>query len=127
VNDLAKVLVLHKDKITVSSLPEDFNHLNFEVVEYKDQKGGYRKAYNITRDGFMLLAMGFTGKKATELKVKFVNAFNQMEKVIKEQLTNNDNAEWRKIRDSGKAARLIETNGIQEFIRYATAQGLTER
>jgi Rha family phage regulatory protein len=47
-------------------LKQDFNELNFEPVEIQDAKGEFRPAYNITRDGFFLLAMGFTGKKARE-------------------------------------------------------------
>ena len=44
--------------------------------------------YNLTRDGFSLLAMGFTGKKALQWKIAFINAFNQMEKFIKNQYSN---------------------------------------
>ena len=43
---------------------EKFNALNFEVVKYIDQKCQARTMYNMTKDGFTLLAMGFTGKKA---------------------------------------------------------------
>lgn len=42
--------------------------------------------YLMTRDGFVFLAMGFTGRKAAEWKVRFLNAFNAMEKTIIEQL-----------------------------------------
>ncbi len=63
-------------------IPENFGALNFEVVEYTDAKGELRKAYEITRDGFTLLAMGFTGKKAMEFKIKYINAFNEMEKAL---------------------------------------------
>lgn len=38
--------------------------------------------YYLNRDGFSLLAMGFTGKKALEWKVKYIEAFNQMESYI---------------------------------------------
>ena len=38
--------------------------------------------FYINRDGFSLLAMGFTGKKALEWKVKYIEAFNQMERYI---------------------------------------------
>ncbi len=34
--------------------------------------------YNLTRDGFSLLAMGFTGKKALQFKIAFINAFNEI-------------------------------------------------
>ncbi|EAL7895565.1 phage regulatory protein [Campylobacter coli] len=43
--------------------------------------------YNLTRDGFSLLAMGFTGKKALQFKIAFINAFNEMERIIKNQYT----------------------------------------
>lgn len=59
---------------------EEFNALNFEGVEYKDEKGELRESYKITRDGFTFLAMGFTGKKAAAWKEAYINAFNQMEK-----------------------------------------------
>jgi Rha family phage regulatory protein len=42
--------------------------------------------YKITRDGFVFLAMGFTGRKATDWKVRFLDAFNEMEKVIIQQI-----------------------------------------
>lgn len=49
-------------KIQALEIPEDFNRLNFEPVEYIDKKGESRKQYEITFDGFTLLAMGFTGQ-----------------------------------------------------------------
>jgi len=39
--------------------------------------------YLMTRDGFSLLAMGFTGKKALQWKIKYIEAFNQMEEALK--------------------------------------------
>lgn len=44
------------------------------------------KCYDITRDGFSLLVMGFTGKKALEWKLKYIEAFNAME----QKLLNNN-------------------------------------
>lgn len=38
----------------------------------------------VTRDGFTLLAMGFTGAKAMQFKVAYIEAFNAMERTIKE-------------------------------------------
>lgn len=51
--------------------------------EYKDAKGEIRKEYLLTRDGFSFLVMGFTGRKADEWKLKYIEAFNQMEETIK--------------------------------------------
>lgn len=39
--------------------------------------------YEMNRDGFTLLAMGFTGKKALEWKLKYIQAFNEMEELLK--------------------------------------------
>ena len=38
----------------------------------------------MNRDGFTLLAMGFTGQKALQFKLKYIEAFNQMEKEIQQ-------------------------------------------
>ena len=70
-------------------IPEDFNVLNFEDVKYVDAKGEERPAFHMTRDGFVLLVMGFTGKKAMAWKVKYINAFNAMEKAQKDKLYLN--------------------------------------
>ena len=65
-------------------VPEDFNERNFASVEYIDQKGEKRPEYLITRDGFTILAMGFTGKKAMQFKIAYIEAFNAMEAQLKE-------------------------------------------
>jgi anti-repressor protein len=60
--------------------PEYFNRPNFGLVEYQDAKGETRKSYDLTRDGFSLLAMGFTGAKAMLWKVRYIQAFNMLER-----------------------------------------------
>lgn len=64
-------------------IPDEFNRLNFEAVEYTDAKGEKRPMYLITRDGFTILAMGFTGKRAMEFKIKYIEAFNRMEEELR--------------------------------------------
>lgn len=54
----------------------------FKKSTYTDAKGERRPMYYINRDGFSLLVMGFTGKKALEWKLKYIEAFNQMESYI---------------------------------------------
>ena len=68
----------------------EFNRLNFEEVSYIDAKGQKRPSYCITRDGFMFLAMGFTGKEAAMWKERFINAFNEMEEKIRDRKPIND-------------------------------------
>ena len=59
--------------------PADFTERNFALSEFTDSTGRVLPAYRLTRDGFTLLAMGFTGKEAMQWKVAYLNAFNQME------------------------------------------------
>lgn len=51
---------------------------------HPQNKQEYRQII-MNRDGFTLLAMGFTGKKALQFKLQYINAFNEMEKTIKEK------------------------------------------
>ncbi len=57
----------------------------FIESEYRDLSGKLNKEYLLTRDGFSLLVMGFTGQKALEWKLKYIDAFNKMEHEIKKQ------------------------------------------
>lgn len=89
--DIAKVFekehknILRDIENLFEDIPQDFNELNFELVEYTDAKGEKRPMYNLTRDAFTLLAMGFTGKKAMRFKVLYIETFNAMEKALLEQ------------------------------------------
>ncbi|TLI63234.1 peptidase [Escherichia sp. E1130] len=69
-------------KIRALECSSEFNARNFAAVEYTDAKGERRPAYQITRDGFAFLAMGFTGKRAAQFKESYITAFNQMEKPL---------------------------------------------
>lgn len=64
----------------VSKIREMF----FETTE-PDTYGRQQKIYYMNRDGFSLLVMGFTGKKALEWKIKYIEAFNRMEEALKER------------------------------------------
>ena len=52
---------------------------------YIASNGKQNKMYYLNRDGFTFIAMGFTGKKADEFKLKYIDAFNKMENQIKEK------------------------------------------
>ena len=68
----------------IRRLPQDkFNERNFSLVEYKDKKGESRPYYKISKDGFVLLAMSFTGERFYKFKVAYINAFNAMADEIK--------------------------------------------
>jgi hypothetical protein len=75
--------------------------------------------YKMTKDGFVFLAMGFTGKKAAQWKEKFILAFNDMEK----RLIQQADPKWIQQRLESKGVRRLETDAIKDFIDYAVAQG----
>lgn len=64
-----------------------------------EHKGNTYKQYWMNRDGFSLLVMGFTGQKALEWKLKYIEAFNKMENYIKNQTQDMYLTELKKVRD----------------------------
>ncbi|WP_347289267.1 Rha family transcriptional regulator [Bilophila wadsworthia] len=66
----------------VSNSPKKFSRLNFELASYLDEQAKNRPMYIIYRDGFMLLVMGYTGKKALAIKLAYIEAFNAMEEEL---------------------------------------------
>lgn len=79
----------HKDVLkAVKSLDcsEEFRERNFALSKIDYQNGNIKKQlpmYYITRDGFMFLVMGFTGKTAAKWKEAYIKAFNDMEAKIR--------------------------------------------
>lgn len=91
----------------------------FILSKRKADDGQFHRMYLMNRDGFSLLVMGFTGKKALEWKLQYIKAFNQMENFIKEKSTQV----WIETRRSGKLTRKDETDTIQKLVEYAKEQG----
>ena len=77
--------VLRAIRVISQECPSEFNERNFASVEYADLKGEMRPMYQLSRDGFTLLAMGFAGKKALVWKLRYIEAFNAMEKALAEK------------------------------------------
>ena len=57
----------------------------FAESTYVNKQGHEQPMFYMNRDGFTLLAMSFTGDKALQFKLKYIEAFNKMEQIIKEQ------------------------------------------
>ena len=72
-------------KITdpLSGLSEEFRQRNFAPSSYRNQQNKKQPCYYLTRDGFTMLVMGYTGQKAMQFKELYIKRFNEMEKVIK--------------------------------------------
>ncbi len=64
-------------------LSDSFRQSNFGQSYYLNQQGKQQPMYHITRDGFIFLVMGFTGKEAARIKEAYIHAFNRMEEELR--------------------------------------------
>lgn len=84
---------------------EEFRQHNFVQSEYLNQQNHRQPMYYITRDGFVLLAMGYTGDKAMRFKEAYIKQFNAMESNLQGKLIE---------REKGIAVRQSLTKAIQQ-------------
>ena len=110
--------VAHSVAQLVKDLPKDQSY--FRLISYTDRYGRQQPEYILTRDGFALLAMGFTGEKALHWKVQYIKAFNAMEAKL---LKDANKLEWKAARLGVKQVRRSFTDTLQNFVEYATQQG----
>lgn len=108
---------------------ESFWRLNFEPRDY-EMRGKSYPMYDLTKDGFTLLMMKFSGPKASAWRERFIAAFNAMENFIRDdlqlkarQIARQGRFEWQQARHSGKLIRRQTTDGIKAFASYATDRG----
>ena len=101
----------------------DFRQLNFQPAKYKDEQGKRRPMYRLTRDGFAMIAFGFTGKKAAKFKEAFIKRFNDMEAWIKERKALRDDTA--KLTDAIQA-REAQTGRVNPYA-YSNEQNLIYR
>ncbi|MET2897035.1 Rha family transcriptional regulator [Vibrio rotiferianus] len=64
-------------KVESLDCSDEFLTRNFSRVSF-EHRGNHYSAWEMTKDGFMFLVMGFTGKKAAAIKEAYINPFNQM-------------------------------------------------
>jgi len=72
------------DKIVSDLDSPDLGNALFQPSFAADGQGIKRRTYNLTRDGFTLIAMGFTGSSALKFKLAFIEAFNAMERALQD-------------------------------------------
>ncbi|MER9687760.1 MULTISPECIES: Rha family transcriptional regulator [unclassified Mesorhizobium] len=88
---------------------EEFYRLNFEPIEYEDNRGRLQPMFRMTRDGFSLLVMGFTGPRAMRWKERYIQAFNMMEAELLRR-----SIERAETRGRSKTIRIAATNSYKE-------------
>ena len=74
--------VLRSIDSIINQSPESQSKRNFAFSDYTDTTGKSNPLCVMTRDGFSILVMGFTGEAAIRFKWEFIDAFNQMEETI---------------------------------------------
>lgn len=72
-----------------------FTNRNFTVCHKNNelQNGKLQPFYQMTKDGFMFLVMGFTGKRAAEIKERYINAFNEMAAILAKKPVQSNSLE----------------------------------
>ena len=100
-----------------------FNALNFKVVDYfeestyQDKKNETRKEYLLTKDGFSLIVMGFTGLNAFKWKIEYIKEFNRLENELNEYIKQENN-------DLHKDINILENTYME--LNYRNKRSLTE-
>jgi Rha family phage regulatory protein len=78
------------DKIEKLECSQEFRYRNFTVSSYITSQNKEQKMYDLSRDGFSFLVMGFTGTKAAQFKEAYIEAFNLAVSLTETQLSITD-------------------------------------
>lgn len=73
------------EKIRRLDCSDEFLTANFSTVKF-NHRGNEYEAYEMTKNGFIFLVMGFTGKKAARIKEAYINAFDWMTEQLQQQV-----------------------------------------
>ncbi len=124
--------VLQDIKNMMSKLPDSFTGLNFQLSEYQDTTGRKLPCYLLTRDAFTLLVMGWNSPRAMEWKLRYIEAFNALERAALEnarQLAQEEAAKARLegVAEGARAALAIPVDRLQTLARVVRyrSKGLT--
>ena len=107
---------LHKNVLqSIENLDcsKEFTELNFKLSKYKDSTGRTLPCYEITRDGFSFLVMGFTGSRAAIWKEKYIHAFNKLEEAISTRKILKD--EYLPMTEAIKESRLVQGKELKHY------------
>ncbi|WP_244589494.1 Rha family transcriptional regulator [Escherichia coli] len=68
--------VLRKIEQVKADCSREFSQRNFASADYIDEQGKVRPMYSLTKDGWIMVVMGFTGKAAAAIKESYIAAFD---------------------------------------------------
>lgn len=93
---------------------DEFNQSNFGPISYTDGRNRKQDAVIMTRDGFTLLVMGYTGELAMKFKEAYIKQFNAMEAALQGKRIE---------REKGIAVRQSLTKALQQSTEDARMHG----
>lgn len=102
----------------------------FVETTYINKRGQKQPIIYMNRDGFTLIAMGFTGKKALDFKLKYIQAFNEMEKRIRQPKSERleimrKNSATKRAGVLYKIAMATDSNISRQKLLHKAAEALT--
>jgi len=95
----------------------------FVPRNYIGEDGKEHDSWELTRKGFDFLVLGFTGAKADEYKLEYIDKFHHNQNILIQQKINYAMPEWREERTFGKQSRRSFTDSIKLLQGYAKARG----
>ena len=116
--------VLKDIRYTVSICSENFSLVNFDESTYKNARGKVYPFFRLSRDGFAIVGMGFTGREAMRWKEAYIQAFNEMETELNARLIRDKHFGQLKFRFPDAGETIEETLPFMT-VSYAVAR-LTE-
>lgn len=96
------------------NVSDDFGLSNFGLSSYVNEQNKHQPMYYITRDGFTMVAMGYTGAKAMKFKEAYINEFNKMEAMLQKRRPNNEDL-------IDQAATKITAKLFPQFVKTVSA------
>lgn len=114
--------LIENTQVSLLKIKESTNDY-FVDASYVNSRGKTYRKYNLTRKGFDLVALSFTGEKALKYKVWFIEVFHKKAEVLTTLELNKNNSLVQTIRGETKPARDALTDAIQ---RYELPQRVAE-
>ncbi|ECJ2594757.1 Rha family transcriptional regulator [Salmonella enterica] len=87
--------VLRKIEQVKADCSNEFSQRNFASADYIDEQGKLRPMYSLTKDGWIMVVMGFTGKAAAAIKESYISAFNWMSQQLSRRLALGEEMQHR--------------------------------
>jgi Rha family phage regulatory protein len=87
--------VLRKIEQVKADCSADFSQRNFASADYVDEQGKLRPMVSLTKDGWIMVVMGFTGKAAAAIKESYIAAFNWMANRLSQRIAMGEELQHR--------------------------------